>query len=128
MSRSLEFFAKQSSWLAALSALHAKNNAFVWLEDACDPSETPSTVVKPWLQAKPPNPVNKCGGAAVAEAMAADLNAAAATVQLGGGHCLKITAFPYHHNLMHARNVSLQITAKFVMLIAYIMIPHYIAI
>ena len=124
MSRSLEFFAKQSSWLAALSALHAKNNAFVWLEDACDPSETPGTVVKPWLQAKPPNPVNKCGGAAVAEAMAADL-IAAAVLPLGGGHCLKITAFPYHHNLMHARNVSLQITAKFVMLIAYIMIPYY---
>ena len=62
MSRSLEFFAKQSSWLAALSALHAKNNAFVWLEDACDPSETPGTVVKPWLQAKPPNPVNKWRG------------------------------------------------------------------
>ena len=72
--------------------------------------------------------MNKCGGAAVAAAvMAADLNAAA--VPLGGGHhCLKITAFPYHHNLMHARNVSLQITAKFVMLIAYIMIPYYIAI
>ena len=74
--------------------------------------------------------MKKCGGAAVAAAMAAamaaDLNAdAAATVPLGGGHCLKITAFPYHHNLMHARNVSLQITAKFVMLIAYIMIPYY---
>jgi hypothetical protein len=64
----------------------------------------------------------------VAAAMAADLNAAAAAagVPLGGGHCLKITAFPYHHNLMHARNVSLQITAKFVMLMAYIMIPYYI--
>ena len=59
--------------------------------------------------------------------MAADLNAAAAAGgPLGGGHCLKITAVPYHHNLMHARNVSLQITAKFVMLIAYIMIPYYI--
>ena len=58
-----------------------------------------------------------------ASAMAADLSA---VVPLGGGHCLKITAFPYHHNLMHARNVSLQITAKFVMLIAYIMIPYYI--
>ena len=62
MSRSLEFFAKQVRWLAALSALHAKNNAFVWLEDACDPSETPGTVVKPWLQPKPPNPVNKRRG------------------------------------------------------------------
>jgi hypothetical protein len=71
--------------------------------------------------------VNKCGGAAVVAAMAVDLNAAA-DVPLGGGHCLKITAFPYHHNLMHARNVSLQITAKFVMLIAYIMIPYYLAI
>ena len=40
-------------------------------------------------------------------------------VGCGGGHWLKITAFPYHHNLMHARNVSLQITAKFVMLIPY---------
>ena len=40
-------------------------------------------------------------------------------VDCGGGHWLKITAFPYHHNLMHARNVSLQITANFVTLIPY---------